>query len=764
MHTLSDSVSRKFIDSLDLENLEIETDTGWHPISKIHKTISYPVWEIKTESGLKLECADDHIIFDEFGTEKFVKNLVEDESKILTTYGPETVCKVIRHVHSENMYDITVDSDNHRYYTNGILSHNTTLIQGLSYALFGQPVNSIRKDNLVNRTNAKNMMVTLEFNANGTEYKIERGRKPNILKFYVNDVQQKVTEDQQGENKETQLAIERVIKMSPEMFKHIVVLNTYSEPFLALKNNEQREIIEQLLGITLLSEKAEIVKDLIRQSKDEIQQEEFRIKAVEEANKRVKEQIDSVKRRQTLWKKKHDEDLSKFVTEYEHLNKIDIDIELQAHKDLLVYNKQKEAQDAHNALTARSIAWQQKHDNDVQAAGRAYLDKNFFNIEPELVAWSNLKEWIKEEQEQKFITSEIDSQTKNITKEKKLISKLKTEIGTLEDHKCYACGQDFHDDQHDKVITTKRTDLENATVQLAEFESKLQSNLALVKDIGKKPSTHYKTEADAIRHSGDLANLKKVYEDKQNEHNPFDGQLSETPSVTLGIQPTTHYDTESQAVEHRARISTLLSQIENKVAESDPYQEQVVEMETQALQEVKFDRINDITRSMEHQKFLLDLLTSKDSFVRKKIIDQNLSYLNARLTHYLDKIGLPHSVIFKNDLQVEITELGREMDFYNLSRGEMNRVILALSWAFRDVWESLYSPINVLFIDELLDSGLDTMGVENSLAILKDMSRRRQKSIWLVSHREELAGRVPNVLKVVKEGGFTSYATATDVE
>ena len=158
------------------------------------------------------------------------------------------------------------------------------------------------------------------------------------------------------------------------------------------------------------------------------------------------------------------------------------------------------------------------------------------------------------------------------------------------------------------------------------------------------------------------------------------------------------------------------------------------------------------------------MLTSKDSFVRKKIIDQNLSYLNSRLTHYLDKIGLPHQVVFKNDLQVEITELGRELDFDNLSRGERNRLILGLSFAFRDVWENLYAPINTLFIDELIDSGLDTMGVENSIAILKDMSRRRHKSIWLVSHREELAGRVPNVLKVIKEKGFTSYSTSVDVE
>ena len=137
--------------------------------------------------------------------------------------------------------------------------------------------------------------------------------------------------------------------------------------------------------------------------------------------------------------------------------------------------------------------------------------------------------------------------------------------------------------------------------------------------------------------------------------------------------------------------------------------------------------------------------------------------MNARLTYYLDKIGLPHQVVFQNDLSVEITELGREMDFDNLSRGERNRLILGLSFAFRDVWENLYHPINTLFIDELIDSGLDTIGVENSMAILKDMSRRRNKSVWLVSHKEELAGRVPNVLKVIKEGGFTSYQSSIDM-
>ena len=195
----------------------------------------------------------------------------------------------------------------------------------------------------------------------------------------------------------------------------------------------------------------------------------------------------------------------------------------------------------------------------------------------------------------------------------------------------------------------------------------------------------------------------------------------------------------------------------------DPYAEQISEMEESGIEEVKYDTLNELTRVKEHQEFLLKLLTSKDSFIRKRIIDQNLAFLNKRLAFYLERIGLPHTVLFQNDLTVLITELGRELDFDNLSRGERNRLILSLSFAFRDVWENLYQPINLLFIDELVDSGMDSSGVENSLAILKKISRERKKSVWLVSHRDELAGRVNNIMTVIKENGFTSYNTDVDV-
>jgi DNA repair exonuclease SbcCD ATPase subunit len=536
----------------------------------------------------------------------------------------------------------------------------TTIINALSYALYGQALSNIRKDNLVNKTNGRGMLVSLDFIVGGVEYKIERGRKPNVLKFYVNNEEKTATDEAQGDSRETQDAIERVFGMSHDMFKHILALNTYTEPFLSLKANEQRVIIEQLLGITLLSERAEKIKELNKTTKDGISQEEFRIRATQDANKRIEEQIDSLRKRQTLWSKKRDEDVAAFAQAIVDLEHIDIELEVQHHRDLEAFHTKKKAIDDANRYIRQ-----------------------------------------------------IDGDD---AKQQRLLDKLKTEIAALDAHKCHSCGQDLHDSKQDELKQAKEELLRETALQMLANDTQRQE------------------------HQDALATLGE-----------------------LGTAPTVFYDTLEDALNHRNSLATLRTNLDNRAAEVDPYGEQITDMEGHALQVVTYDALNELTRLQEHQDFLLKLLTSKDSFVRKKIIEQNLSYLNQRLTHYLDRIGLPHTVKFQNDLTVSIEELGRELDFDNLSRGERNRLILSMSWAFRDVWESLYHPINLLFIDELIDNGLDTQGVENALGLLKKMSRERHKSIWLVSHRDELAGRVENILKVVKENGFTNYNTDVDV-
>src|SRR6056300_1255601 len=184
----------------------------------------------------------------------------------------------------------------------------TTIINALSYALYGKALTNIRANNLINKTNSKGMLVTLHFEKNGQDYRIERGRSPNVLKFFINDQEQEMIDESQGDSRKTQETINHLLGMSHDMFKHIVALNTYTEPFLSMRQNDQRAIIEQLLGITILSEKADTLKDQVRQTKEAITSEKLKIEAIQTANSKIETTIGSLQSNQKAWLSKRTSD------------------------------------------------------------------------------------------------------------------------------------------------------------------------------------------------------------------------------------------------------------------------------------------------------------------------------------------------------------------------------------------------------------------------------------------------------------------------
>ena len=534
----------------------------------------------------------------------------------------------------------------------------TTIINALSYALYGEALTNIRRDNLINKTNGKGMMTTVDFEIEGREYRIERGRRPNVLRLLVNG-EDAFTEEQQGDSRETQKEIEKIIGFPHNMFKHLIALNTYTEPFLSMKANDQRDMIEQLLGITELSEKAEILKERQKEIRDSIKEEEITINTIERSNKRIDQNIKEIESRSKAWERNKEDKIIELGNAIINLEEINIDQELKNHKLLTTIKEEK-------AKFTRMT-------NDLETAERS-LNRSFEKLE-------ELK-------------------------------------GNLKDAKsgvCPACGQGTaHLETHEEY-----------TEELVE-----------------------KINAEQIYYDELLLKVKDLKDTLE--------------SVDTPDEPKINYTSLEDALSHKHNLDTLRTQLEEKALEENPYTEQIESLKTTGLQEISFDTMNELTYLQDHQDFLYKLLTSKDSFIRKKIIDQNIMYLNHRLAHYLDKLGLPHDVKFASDLGVEITEYGRDLDFDNLSRGERNRLILGLSWAFRDMYESLNRPMNLMCIDELIDSGMDSMGVENALGILKKMHREQGKNIMLISHKEELVGRVNNVLTVVKEGGFTNYNTDTE--
>lgn len=133
---LHDQIERKFVDiHSNYSDWEIETDKGWSDISCVGKTVEYDVWEVRTESGKILKCADNHILFDDSFSEVFAKDLNKDSRPdkiwVKGNDGKPTLDMVVSVKnlgYKENMYDVQVADENHRYYTNDILSHNSVVL------------------------------------------------------------------------------------------------------------------------------------------------------------------------------------------------------------------------------------------------------------------------------------------------------------------------------------------------------------------------------------------------------------------------------------------------------------------------------------------------------------------------------------------------------------------------------------------------------------------------------------------------------------
>lgn len=534
----------------------------------------------------------------------------------------------------------------------------SSLLSAISFGLYGQALTNIRKDNLVNKINQKNMSVTIEFEKDGHNYRIERGRKPQYFKFFVDNkfINENETDEAQGESRETQSEIEKLLGMSHDMFTHVIALNTYTTPFLSLGAAKQRAIIEELLGITVLSQKAENLRELIKATKIAADQEEFRIKTLKQSNERIQNTINEFRNKMTKWEQTHAETIANLEAAIANLGDVDIDAELAAHADLDIIK------------TLKSSIVQ--------------------------------------------VTKDLQLKTRHATQ---LTAQLDSNINSYalaQEQKCPTCNQGI--DLHDH----------------AQIKQDLEDKIAVL-------DMAVRTEQEEIN------NLAQQKQDLEHA-------LAAIPV------PNVFYSTLNQALEHKNTINQLQKDLDRELATENPFSDQAATLSS-TVQEVDYTVVNSLVKEKEHQEFLLRLLTNKESFIRKSIIDQNLAYLNTRLSDYLTRLGLPHKVLFLSDLNVEISLLGQELDFDNLSRGERTRLILGLSMAFRDIFENIQHAVSLLFIDEVLDNGIDPSGIEAAVEILKRMARERKKNIFVISHREELVNRVENILTVVKENNFSRF-------
>ena len=373
-----------------------------------------------------------------------------------------------------------LDTGNGTVLRNG--AGKSSILNAISYALYGLAVTNIRKDNLINTINKKNMLVTLTFEKNGIEYRIERGRKPNVLKFFVNNVEQdsKETDDAQGDARETQKDLDVLLGMSHDMFKHIVALNTYTEPFLSMRANDQRAIIEQLLGVTILSEKADQLKEQIRQTKDQVYQASADIEAAKKSNERIQQSIDT--------------------------------------------------------LISRQRAWTSQRDRDVEKIANSIVELESLNIESELTAHAKLKEYLERRAKLSSLNKQRATLESATGQAEKTLAKYQQELERLSQRKCHACEQELQDHKHSEMTEQATKHVQDATVYLEKVSAdlqKIQEEIAVLGNDYAMPETFYDSVEQALTHQNNLSALQQQLEIRATEIDPYQHQIDDLRNTAI---------------------------------------------------------------------------------------------------------------------------------------------------------------------------------------------------------------------------------------
>lgn len=532
----------------------------------------------------------------------------------------------------------------------------STLINAVAYAIYDKPVSNISKDNLVNNINKKNMEVTVEFVApNGNSYRVHRTRKMKSgaagNSVYIYEGDKDITPDSAANANKL---IEQIVGVTYELFVRIVVFSASHMPFLDLpvksgSGANQSDIIEELFSLTTLSHKAELLKEVIRNTEVELKMMQVRIETREKDIERHNQQIESAKRRVVGWEDQRQTQLAALTAQLEEVQHIDFGQQQTYHEALAQVTKQRTEQ----------------------------------------------------QRELRPMQQRLKEASKQLVENERALEHLR-------DTKCPFCLQQYQD------AASKIGEHESTSVALGSEIEDLQTKIASL----EITIAQLMSEATEIESEITIAQLKDLMELKQ-------------------------------------ASTTLSGKIEELAAANNPLIETLDELEAMSFEPINYDDINKVTRNLEHQKFLLKLLTKKDSFVRKALLNKNIPYLNGRLQHYLSLLGLPHTVEFTHEMTASITQFGQALDFGNLSAGQKARVNLALSFAFRDVLQSLHTHINICMLDEVLDIGLDTIGVQAAARMIRQKSKEEQLSLYVISHRDEVEGAFDHTMTIQLSQGFS---------
>lgn len=559
----------------------------------------------------------------------------------------------------------------------------SALIDALSYVFFGKSLRGTSNAKLVNKLARKGqgMLVTLDMETPKGVYRIERGEAPSRMRLFrkeLDDDNDILSRD--GKNfiyditrskPETTRDIEQILDLDIKLFEFLVANSSETDAYMKLPEDKKRDITERLLGLNILSQRAEELKEDRKSHRKDLVSKESAQEATRQANRRIQSQIDELMQREKQWVAQQTSRMEAIKAELELMQAVDLDEQ----KEILTIIEQLDKEQ--NRLTAM---------------------KNH--------AVMRLREAERDLRDTQEAVRIADKENARLAADKE----------KLDASCCPTCQQHWVADP--SYVKTISDEIGKNHGLIIEAESLAKDQQAVV---------------DAIRQEMDGVAKKEA------EHAAVVNELAE---VDL------KFDSLADLSAAGARMEARSAELETLAQQTNPHTETIQGLKAQALTAVDESEVKDLKTLIAHYDYLIELLQHKDSFLRKAIIDQWLPKLNGRIAHYLNIMELPFQVRIENDLSMTITDFGEDFDWGNLSKGQRQRVTVAMNLSFQDLYEATNQPLSLLLVDELLDNGLCSRGAERALEAIKSSVGAKEKSVFLITHRADIADRVDDTLYV----------------
>lgn len=549
--------------------------------------------------------------------------------------------------------ELKLDNDNTTLIVGSNGSGKSTMLDALTFVLFGKPFRNINKGQLVNTINGKDSVVEIEFDTGNKSYKIVRGIKPNIFEIYCNGH----LVNQDAAVKDYQEHLEKfILKLNYKSFTQIVVLGSASfTPFMQLSASDRRSIIEDLLDIQIFSRMNSVLKDRFLLLKERHSQTKY---AVDLKGEKIQYQI-------------------QFIDSLNKSNAAQLSSKQQdiANTQHLVTESETKCTTLHQSL---SDLCTQISDKD--------------KVDGKITKFSSVK--------------------LNLGK---TLKKVNTDISFYHDNNdCPTCKQMIGDEYKLHIVEERTKKLEEVNGALKKIDEEIDTL--------------------NVRHD----EIEKVVEQIQ----------------TLNSQLTFE---QSEIKANRRYIESVEKEIKRLSLVKDDLQTEQTKLETlnQELAELETE-IKEISEERLYHEVAISLL--KDTGIKTKIIRQYIPVINKLVNKYL--AALEFFVNFNLDESFKETIKSRHRDdftYASFSEGEKQRIDMALMLTWRAVAKLKNSAsTNILILDEIFDSSLDTNGTEDLMKILNMLEG---SNLFVISHKGDiLQDKFANVIRFQKVNNFSRIA------